>query len=239
MLGTMLALLSDRARFRRSIGGLSLIAAPLALFAGTLVHPGLSENAPALLRIVARHPDAWYATHILGWAFVVLAIPAVLTLAHLLGDRQVALGNLGATLALVGIIGFAGIVTAYGFVAWQMAAAGNQAQMAALFARLNHSPGVWLPLKGMTAALIPGFGCLAVGLLRARAVALWMPPTFFAGVVLFGLGMAKAHTEIILIGTALMTIGLGSIGVLVLRRPLDAWRRPVALATAPAATLRA
>lgn len=230
-----MSLLSDRARFRKTIGGACLIGAPLALFAGTLVHPGLSNSAPALLELIARHRDAWYLTHILGWVFVVLMIPAIFALMHLLGERQAAFGNVGGTLAVVGVIGFAGIVTAYGFVAWQMVSAGNQAQMAMLFQRLDQSPGVWIPLKGMTAALVPGLGCLAVGLMRARAVPLWMPPLFFIGSVLLGLGMASAHTGVILLGTALMSVGLGSIGILVLRQSESEWRHPGALES-PAAT---
>lgn len=221
--------LFDNNRVRQIGGGICLIAAPVALFAGTAVHPGLSSDASGLLRIVARHRDAWYATHILGWAFVVLAIPAILALAHLLRDRQGVFGNLGAALAVIGIIGFAGVVTAYGFVAWQMVVAGDRAQMVALFARLEHSPGVWIPLRAMTAALVPGFGLLAIGLVRARAVPLWTPPTFALGIVLVGLGMAKANTEVILVGSALMTLGLGWIGVLVLRQPVQAWQDSASL----------
>jgi hypothetical protein len=229
-----MSLLSNSARFRKTIGGACLLGAPLALFAGTLAHPGLSNSAPALLELVARHRDAWYLTHILGWAFVVLMIPAIFALMHLLGGRQAAFGNVGGALTVVGVIGFAGIVTAYGFVAWQMVSAGNQAQMAALFQRLNQSPGVWIPLKGMTAALVPGLGCLAVGLMRARAVPLWMPPMFFIGAVLLGLGMASAHTSAILLGSALMSVGLGSIGVLILRQPIGEWSHPGAIGRATA-----
>jgi hypothetical protein len=218
--------LSDSDRFRKTVGGVCLIVAPLALFVGTLVHPGFTDNAPALLRMISQHRDAWYLTHILGWAFVILMIPAIFTLIHLLGERQVALGHIGATLALVGVIGFAGIVTIFGFVGGQMAIAGNQVQMAELFERLSHNAGVWIPVRGMTGALLPGFGCLAVALVRARAVPRWMPPTFAVGLVLFVLGMASGTTGAGILGTALMTIGMGSIGALVLRQEAGDWRSP-------------
>lgn len=60
------------ARFRRVVGGISLIGAPVAFLIGTAIHPGLRADGADQLDQLARHPDAWYATHILGLIFVTL-----------------------------------------------------------------------------------------------------------------------------------------------------------------------
>src|SRR5687767_8834430 len=110
----------------RVLAGVCLIAAPLTFFAGTLVHPGLRRDAAEQIALIGAHRGAWYWTHLLGLAAVVLFVPAILGLARLLRARAPGWARAGAGLALVGFVGWAGIVAGYGFVGWQMTAGGGR-----------------------------------------------------------------------------------------------------------------
>jgi hypothetical protein len=124
-------------RFGKNGAGLCLIGAPAALFAGTFVHPGLREDAAAQLELIAAHPDRWYVNHLLGLVSMTLFIPALVALVHLVRDRAPGLAYAGAALGIVGTLGFTGVMTIYGFVAWQMSMSPDQARMADLFERCH------------------------------------------------------------------------------------------------------
>ncbi len=215
--------LSDANRFGRIIVGVCLIAAPLVLLVGTIVHPGLRLSERAQLTLIAQHPDRWYVNHILGFISMILFIPAVFGLVRILREREAVLAHLGGALAFLGLIAFEGVVVAYGFVAWQMAAGGSLTEMTALAHRLKHTAGVILPLGVMSALLIPGLGLLAIGLIRTAAAQRWSGPLALLGAVLFLTGGQTAHMTLMLAGTTCMLAGLGVIGLRVLRTPDAEW----------------
>ena len=200
-----------------------MIAAPLTLLAGTIVHPGLRLSERAQLTLIAAHPDRWYANHILGFISMILFIPAVFGLVHILRKREAVLAHLGGTLAFLGLIAFEGVVVAYGFVAWQMATGGNLTEMVALAHRLKHTAGVIIPLGVMSALLVPGLGLLAIGLIRARAPQRWTGPLAPLGAALFLIGGQTAHMTLMIAGTTCMLAGLGAIGLRVLHTPDTEW----------------
>ncbi len=216
--------LSDADRFGRITAGICLIAAPLVLFAGTIIHPGLRFSERAQLVLIAQHPDRWYANHILGFISMILFVPAVFGLMHILREREAVLAHLGGALAFLGLIAFEGVVVAYGFVAWQMVAgASDLVEMTALAHRLKHTAGVILPLGAMSALLVPGLGLLAIGLIRAHAAQRWTGPLAALGAALFLIGGQTAHVTLMLAGTLCMLAGLGTIGLRVLSRPDGEW----------------
>jgi hypothetical protein len=214
--------LADAERFRRITSGVCLIAAPLALLVGTIIHPGLRLSERAQLILISQHPDRWYANHILGFISIILFIPAIFGLVRILRERETVLAHIGGTLAYLGLIAFQGVVVAYGFVAWQMAS-GNLTEMTALAYRLKHTAGVLIPLGAMSALLVPGLGLLAIGLIRAHAPGRWSGPLAPLGAALFLIGGQTAQMSLMLAGTTCLLIGLGSIGVRVLRTADAEW----------------
>ena len=191
----------------------ALVGAPLALFVGTLVHPGLDTDAAAQLAIIDGAPGRWYATHLLGLVAMVLFVPGVVALGDLVSRSEPRWGRAGGALALAGVIGFTGIVTLFGFVAGEMAAQGDRAQMADLFHGLNTEPAVAGPIRGLAFAFPAGIACLAVGLHRARAapaVACFAP---LAGVLLFAVAGPTGHASLLIPATALMTVGFGVVAL--------------------------
>jgi hypothetical protein len=76
--------------------GWALVLAPLLIVTGEVLHPQRSAVPAQQLAIVAQHPGAWYASHLLLFAGIVLTLPAVAGLVYLLGDRARRLAAVGA-----------------------------------------------------------------------------------------------------------------------------------------------
>lgn len=212
-------------RLRKNIAGFSLIGAPALLFVGTVIHPGLRQSPHAQLELIARNPDQWYLNHLLGLAAMVLFVPAIAGAVHLLRDREPVWGYLGGALGIVGVIGFVGVITIFGFVGWQMAITGDQEQMAELFRRINHTARVAIPFRIMPFAFVLGMVCLAIGLYRARIAGLPCIAVA-AGPVLFGIGTQAELVGLMIPASGMMMMGLGSVGIRVLRGPEEDWESP-------------
>ena len=231
----MVRYLSDPARFSRVTAGVCLVAAPLALLVGTIVHPGLRVGERAQLELIAAHPDRWYANHILGFIAMILLVPAILGLVGIVRVREPLLAHVGGTLAFLGVIAFEGVVVAYGFVAWQMAAGASLGEMTALAYRLKHTPGVVVPLGVMSGLLVPGLGLLALGLIRSGAPRRWCGPVAALGALLFLAGGQSAHMTLMLAGTTLLLAALATLGLHVLRSTDAQWAPTTPTPVSPAA----
>jgi hypothetical protein len=68
-----------------------------------------------------------------------------------------------------------------------------------------------------------GLACLAAGLYRARAVQSWMAISVGAGAILFGFAVGAAMNWLAVVAVALLGVGLGAIGRMVLRETDEAW----------------
>src|SRR3712207_1421121 len=110
--------LSDSHHFRKTIAGMCMIAAPVLLLVGMVIHPERKDDVGAQLGVVADNMDAWFAAHLILVISLVLAVPAVLGLMHMLREREVALGHVGGGLAMVGLLATTGVVAIDGFVGW-------------------------------------------------------------------------------------------------------------------------
>jgi hypothetical protein len=129
-------------QLRQRLAAASLIAAPLLLLAGELLHPQNLPDPAQQLATVAADPGRWYLAHLLSLLGFALLVPAILGLAQLVGRRRAALADLGGALALLGVLASVGLLTLDGFGVWQMAQpAADRAEMAALLERIFTSPG--------------------------------------------------------------------------------------------------
>lgn len=215
---------SDAHHFRKTVAGICMIAAPLLLLAGMVVHPERETDAAGQLAIVAGDMDQWFTAHLLLLGSIVLAVPALLGLMHMLREREVSYGHLGGGLGLLGLIAIAGVVAIDGFVGWQMAAAdADRGAMVALYERLNETAGVVIPFFGMSFAFALGLLILAVGLYRAHAVQSWTAVFLAIGSVLLAIGTPSGSDVLDIVGSAFLFVGLASIGRLVLAESDEEW----------------
>jgi Domain of unknown function (DUF4386) len=214
--------LSNAHHFRKTVAGTCMVFGPLLALVSGIVQPDPKLDEAQQLAVVAGHMDAWYVAQLIGLVAIVLAVPAVLGLMHMLREREVAWGHIGGGLAMLGLLGYTGIVT-MGLVQWQMAATGNTGQMTDLLHRMNHTTGMLLPFAIGAVAFGVGMVCLAIGLYRARVVQSWMALAVAVAATCIVVAGFTASALVFIVGTAFLVVGLGSIGRMVLTESDADW----------------
>lgn len=214
---------SDPHRFRKTVAGIGMVAAPLLFLASAIVSPRLESEEGAQIAVVAGEMDRWFASSMLGLLSLLALLPAILGLMHMLRERESGLGHLGGGLALVGTMLSMGAM-AISFVVWQMGAVGaDQAEMADLYARLHDTAGVAVPFFYGGFALAAGLVALCAGLVRANAVHPAMALSLAAGACVFAIGAATFSAGMLIVAAALTTVGFVPIGRQVLAESTDEW----------------
>jgi hypothetical protein len=215
--------LSDAHHFRKMVAGVCMMLAPLILLAGAIIHPGFETDEAALLSSAAGSLDAWYLAEMFFLISIVLAVPATLGLMHMLRERHVAAGHVGGGLALVGLLAFTG-ATAIQLVVWQMAQPQlERGQMISLLQGVDDATGIFIPFYLCTFALALGYVVLAWGLAAARAISPVMAGCIGLGAALLSVAYATAVTWLLIVAAAVLLIGVGSTGLMVLRETDADW----------------
>ncbi len=83
--------ITDANDFRRSVTGLSLIAAPLVGLLSALLTPQYTGDLGEELSAISAHTGRWLVSDFLNLLTFFLMIPAVLGILHLLRHRSVAM----------------------------------------------------------------------------------------------------------------------------------------------------
>jgi hypothetical protein len=205
------------ASFTRSSTGLAMILAPVVLAVGLAIHPPESPQGATLLQTVVDNADRWNLAHLLVLVGFVLFIPVILELMRLLRQRAPWSGLIGGALALVGVVG-GGIILGADAVALSAFATVPADQRAGVV------PGVQAlldfkalgPLILLFLCLGAGLLVLAIGLFVTRAAPRWACAAIGVGGVLL---VAIVSDPILATGAGLLLLGLGPIGVRLLRQP--------------------
>jgi hypothetical protein len=214
---------SDPHHFRKLVAGVCMMLAPLLLLVSAVVHPGFKTDEAELLASAAGSLDAWYLAEMLALISIVLAVPATLGLMHMLRERHVAAGHVGGGLALIGLLAYTG-VTAMQFVVWQMAQPEfERGQMVSLLQGVNDATGILIPFYLCTFAFALGYVVLAWGLAAARAISPVMAGCIALGAILLSVAFVIAVTWLTILAGALLLVGVGSTGLMVLRETDADW----------------
>jgi hypothetical protein len=225
-------------RTRKQIAAACMLVAPALLLVSAIIHPEMDTDAATQLGLIADSLDAWYVAQLLALGAIVLGVPAVLGFMHMLRERRVLFGHVGGGLALLGLLAITGAVTIQ-LAAWQMAQPGaDQAQMAALLGRVNETTGMWIPFFLVAFAFYAGLVILATGLALARAVNPLLAACIAIGAVLLAIGYLAASEVLAIAGAAVLWLGVGAIGWMVLGETEDEWQhiRRSAASAPPART---
>jgi hypothetical protein len=205
-------------RLHQRLAASSLIAAPLVLLAGELLHPPFQLDPAQQLALVAANPDRWYLAHLLSLVGFALLVPGLLGLTRLVGQRRAALADLGGALALLGMLAITGLLSIDGFGVWQMAQpAADRAEMAALLDRIFTSPGV-VPLLVVPLAFPVGLLVLTLGLYHSKVVPAWTAGLVAIGVAIWFTGEAAASKATMVAGGTILALGLALTGRRMLAR---------------------
>jgi hypothetical protein len=174
--------INDANNFRRTLAGLSLIAAPLTGLIGGLVFPLLPDNTAGTLASISEHSGRFLMANSLFLVAFALMMPAVLGIMRLLRDRAVALGHVGGGLFLLGNF-FHAAAVGYALVQLPVAeSGGNKVQIIALAEGRYASTAFLLLLPVFLIPSVLGALILAVAVWRARVAPLWAAVAIVVGV---------------------------------------------------------
>lgn len=228
----------DANNFRRTLAGLCLITAPLALGASDLIRISIEGDAQGTrdqFDHIAASPGAWQVATVLNMFGIVLFVPAVLGLLHLLHHRGAVLGHIGGGLLLIGLLGLAAHNAGYYGTLGAVSAPGiDQEQMIRFWQAAETVPGNLVSLLMFLIGYVLGMVLLGVGLFWARVVPRWTA----ALIVLYVVGFLFAEESLLiaLISWTLLFIGLGTIGFMLLRQSDADWAKHAGLGKEGAAT---
>jgi len=201
-----------------------MIAAPVVLLVGAVVHPQGKDAAAAHLAVVADNPDRYYAAHAIILAGLALFLPAILGLMHVLRERATAFGHVGGGLAMIGLFGATAVVAVDGIAVSQMGQPGVSAQeMAALLDRIKESAGFRAIAILGAVAFVLGMLLLAYGLRRTGAVKPWMAGGIAAAAIIVFIGQVTDNRVIFAIAFAVYLVGLGPLGWRILTESDEEW----------------
>jgi hypothetical protein len=213
--------INDASNFRRTVAGLCLIAAPAALGAALLIHPG--EGEAGLVGSIAENPGRIQAASLLIILSTVLFVPALMGILNLVRGRGVILVHIGVGLMLIGVIGHA-VWSGFQVVLAALTQSNlDQAQLAATIEGSGPPPALIVIMVMFLVGFFLGLVVLATGLWRSRAVPRWVP----VGLILvaasdFVLPGGKIFAAI---GVALAVACFGAIGLKLLAMSDEDWER--------------
>jgi hypothetical protein len=214
---------SDSHHLRKTVAGACMVLAPLLFLVAFVVSPRLETKAGKMLSVAADHVDRFYIANVVAMVGLMLVVPAVLGVMHMLRERRPGYSGIGGSLALIGV--FASLVgQGAALVMWEMARNGTAgAGNTSVVHAFTHDAGTVLPIYivGYLGAI--GVVVLAAGLWMARVVDWWMALFFAAGVVCINIAFPAGVLALAIVGSALMLVGLGSMGLMVLRESDADW----------------
>jgi hypothetical protein len=214
---------SDSHHLRKTIAGACMVLAPLLFLVAFVVSPRLETNAGKQLSVAADHVDRFYIANLVAMVALFLVVPAVLGLMHMLRERRPEYSAYGGALTLIGV--FAAMVgQGVAFVMWEMARHGaDSAANASVIHAVTHDTGTVLPIYILGYVGAIGVVVLGAGLYLARVVDWWMALFFAVGVVCINVAFPAGVLALAIVGSALMLVGLGSMGLMVLRESDADW----------------
>ena len=215
----------DSTNFRRTLGGLCLILAPVLFAINEITYPGGGGSGADQLATAARNHDLMLADIYIGIASAILFIPAVMTLLHITRRRGVVLGHVAGVLSVAGI-GLAGLaLSGLQLMLWAMAGPGVDRQaMATFIDQVQHNPA-GLPLVMGHDLFALGLILFGVAVWRSGFGYRWAGPAVGFGIVLdiVGGSIGLPDMAISVISDAIFVTALAAIGLRVLLTPDAQW----------------
>jgi hypothetical protein len=213
---------SDSHHFRKMVAGAAMVGAPLFALIAYVVIPKLHTDEGAQLGSIAAHADRWFAAAVFSALAIVCAMLATLGLMHMLRERRPVHAAIGGTLAFAGLAAWL-CQTGVALMLWQMTKDGVQASDVSAFQGLSDSFGSALVLFWMPLLTAVGYAVLATGMFGAHVVDRWMAAMIGIAPVLLAVAGFAASVPVGLIGSALLLVGLGATGLMVLRESDADW----------------
>lgn len=211
-------------RRRRVFAGISLIAAPLAIGVAYLIAPSLHRNAVDQVTAIAAAPGRLELGVIVGTFGIALSVFVAIGLAHLLREEQPWLGQIGAVLAVTGLVLYT--LTLGALVMASGAAAMDTTSAATAWENTVGGPVMILAGVGLAVGGV-GFLLLALGLIIAHTAPLWSSYGLGLGTIVLVVAALAASTPWAVVGAVVLFLGLAPLGYEIIAEPDEAWEHPV------------
>ena len=228
--------ISNAANFRRSLGGLCLVVAPLLHFAAEhWISTGNNGTASDWLATATQHHDHLVESTYLDILSGILIIPAFFGILHVVRGRGVILAHIGVALALVGVVLFTFVESGASLMVGVMGSPGlDSGAMTALVQKslINASPAS-APFLGLF-LLELGYFLVGLAVWRSGFGYRWAGPLISIWIlaVIFNPLQSDFSDAVI---DAMGVVGLAAIGFRMLLMPDSAWESATSPANRPAA----
>jgi len=213
--------IGDANDFRRTGAGLCLIAAPLVGLVSALITPQFTGDIEDQRAAIAEHTGRWLVSEFLNLITFFLFMLAVLGIAHLLRHRAVVLGHVGGGLVLLGAF-FHGAIIGFALVEVPMVEGGIMGDRMTEFADGMYESAAFTMILFPFLSFFVGWILLAIALWRARVAPLPFAATLGVAPLSEFFGPETLSPELMF---ALFLIGLGYLGLRVLRLSDKDWER--------------
>jgi hypothetical protein len=204
---------------RRTLAGLCLIAAPLVGLIGALLTPRFTGGFGDELAAISEYPERWLISTFLTLLSFFLLIPAVLGIVHLLRERAVVLGHIGAGLVLLGLY-FHAAVIGYSLVEVPLTASGIERARTIAFTEQMYNNAAFTMVLLPFLSFYLGSIILAVALWRARVAPLWIAFVIVLALLTEFFGPEALSPALMFL---LLLVGFGWVGLKVLRMADAEW----------------
>lgn len=212
----------DSRTFSRTLSGVCLLLGPVLFALQAAVDPAWADDPAEFRAAVAAAPDQFAVAGVLAPIAAFVFIVGLFGAIHLLRTRRVNLAQVGCGLMVLGLTFFSTFYGVYVIESVSTRPAFDQAQMQAMLEQAENSPYALLLPITLWGGLCLGLLLIAVGLfLRRPVVPVWVPAVLLASFVLL-----LVETQLFtVVGFLLATVGLGWLGLRILRTPDDEWER--------------
>ena len=218
---------NDASNFRRTVGGICLIGAPLLLGIALLIGPDQGDSG--LVETIAGNPVGIEIESLLIIFSSVLFMPALMGILNLVRDHGMTLTHIGVGLMLIGVIGHA-VWAGFQFVLLMLVQ--SDIERAQLITALEGggppTAGFVVVLAMFLVGFFLGMLVLAAGLWKSQAVPKWVP----LGLVLIAVSDFIPIPSGLVVGaivsflaTMLLVACFGAIGVKLLTMSDTDWER--------------
>jgi len=198
------------------IPALSLVAGPLLMTVGDLLHPEERMASTEQAAILATQAGRWYVAHLLLFLGMMLFVPGLLALSGLTAVRRPALGYAARILVLIGMAAVASVFVSEMLVGRYVLDGADSASAAALLESMLSGPMVAVVGPAMLAFFV-GTAMFALPLVRSRGALGPSAALLLTGVILILAEIVSAQVILSQIGNALALCGSASAARVILR----------------------
>ena len=202
--------------YRTLVAAASLVAGPLLMTIGDLLHPEERMAPVEQIAILVDDASRWYLAHLLLFAGMMVFIPGLLALAALTAARQPAVGYLARILMLVGVAAFASVFVGEMLVGRFVLDGADRAAAAALLGSMFSGP-ILASVGPAMLAFFVGTVAFAVPLMRTGGTLRWAAALILIGTLFILAEILSAQVILSQIGNILAFCGSTIAAWLILR----------------------